>query len=70
MFGAVALLFAIAVANVAGLVLVQLHRRAAEFAIRAAIGASRRQVVGAVMREVALVAAGWRRRLARASRGC
>ena len=56
-FGAVALLFAIAIANVAGLVLVQLHRRASEFAIRAAIGASRRQVVGAVMREAAIVAA-------------
>jgi putative ABC transport system permease protein len=54
-FGAVALLFAIAVANVAGLLLVQLHRRAPEFAIRAAIGASRRQVVGAVMREVLLL---------------
>ena len=54
-FGAVALLFAIAVANVAGLVLVQLHRRTAEFAIRAAIGASRGQVVAAVMREVAII---------------
>ena len=57
-FGAVALLFAIAVANVAGLVLVQLHRRSAEFAVRAAIGASRWQVIAAVMREVALIAAG------------
>ena len=56
-FGSVALLFAIAVANVAGLVLVQLHRRAAEFAVRTAIGASRRQVIGAVMREVTLIAA-------------
>ncbi len=56
-FGAVAMLFAIAVANVAGLVLVQLHRRAAEFAVRTAIGASRAQVIGAVMREVALLAA-------------
>jgi predicted permease len=56
-FAAVALLFAIAVANVAGLVLVQLHRRASEFAVRTAIGASRRQVIGAVMREIALVAA-------------
>ena len=57
-FAAVALLFAIAVANVAGLLLVQLHRRAPEFAIRAAIGASRRQIVGAVMREVVLLALG------------
>jgi putative ABC transport system permease protein len=55
-FGAVALLFAISVANIAGLVLVQLQRRTSEFAIRAAIGASRRQIVGAVMREVAIVA--------------
>lgn len=54
---AVALLFAIAIANVAGLMLVQLHRRASELAIRAAIGASRRQVIGAVMREAAIVAA-------------
>jgi len=56
-FAAVAVLFAIAVANVAGLVLVQLHRRTTEFAIRAAIGASRGQIVAAVMREVALIAA-------------
>ena len=55
-FGAVALLFAIAVANVAGLLLVQLHRRAPEFAIRSAIGGSRRQIVTAVMREVLLLA--------------
>ena len=56
-FAAVGLLFAIAVANVAGLVLVQLHRRAPELAIRAAIGASRLQVIGAVMREIGLLAA-------------
>jgi predicted permease len=56
MFGAVVLLFAIAVANVAGLMLVQLHRRAGEFAIRAAIGASRAQMAGAVMREAAILA--------------
>ena len=55
MFSAVALLFAIAVANVAGLLLVHLHRRAPEFAIRSAIGGSRRQIVGAVMREVFLL---------------
>ena len=55
-FGAVAVLFAIAVANVAGLMLVQLHRRASEFAVRAAIGASRWQIVHAVMQEVFLLA--------------
>jgi len=54
-FGAVAILFAIAVANVAGLMLVQLHRRASEFAIRAAIGASRWRIVRAVMEEVLLL---------------
>ena len=55
-FGAVALLFAISVANIAGLVLVQLQRRTSEFAVRAAIGASRRRIAGAIMREVAIVA--------------
>jgi predicted permease len=55
-FGAVALLLLVAVANVAGLMLVQLRRRAVEFAIRSAIGASHRQVVMVVMREVAILA--------------
>jgi putative ABC transport system permease protein len=56
LFGAVAVLFVIAVANVAGLMLVQLRRRTAEFAIRSAIGASPTQVVSVVMREVAILA--------------
>jgi len=55
-FGAVALLLLIAVANVAGLMLVQLRRRSVEFAIRSAIGASHRQVVLVVMREIAILA--------------
>ncbi|MGE5243679.1 MAG: ABC transporter permease [Betaproteobacteria bacterium] len=56
-FAAVALLLLIAVANIAGLLLVQLHRRAREMAVRAALGASRAQIVGAVMREVLVIAA-------------
>jgi putative ABC transport system permease protein len=56
-FGAVALLFGIAIANVAGLVLVQLHRRATELAVRAAIGASRAQIVAALLREITIIAA-------------
>ena len=56
-FGAVALLFVIAIGNVAGLVLVQLQRRAGELAVRAAIGASRRQVMAALLREIAIIAA-------------
>ena len=55
-FGAVALLFVIAIANAAGLMLVQLRRRSEELAIRSAIGASRRQVIGAVLGEVAVLA--------------
>lgn len=56
-FGAVALLLAIAVANIAGLMLVQLRRRAREIAIRTALGASRPQIMAAVMRETGIVAA-------------
>ncbi len=64
-FGAVGLLLLIAIANVAGLMLVQLRRRAAELAIRSAIGASHRQVVMVIVREVAiLVIAGADRRSA------
>ena len=56
-FGAVVLLFFAAVANAAGLMLVQLRRRAGELAIRSAIGASRGQVAAAILREVVLLAA-------------
>jgi putative ABC transport system permease protein len=55
-FGAVALLWAIAVANIAGLTLVQMHRRARELAIRAALGASRARVIAAVVREGLVIA--------------
>jgi putative ABC transport system permease protein len=56
-FGAVALLLLLAVANIAGLMLTQLQRRERELAIRSSIGATRAQVVGAVMREALLIAA-------------
>jgi putative ABC transport system permease protein len=64
LFGAVALLLAITVTNVASLVLSHLDERQREIAIRFSIGGTRRQVVAALMREVALVAgagavAGW-----------
>jgi predicted permease len=55
-FAAVTLLFLVAVANAAGLMLVQLRRRAGELAIRSAIGASRGQVIGVVLREVLVIA--------------
>jgi len=55
-FGAVAALWIIAVANIAGLSLVQLHRRGRELAIRAALGASRARALGAVMREGVVIA--------------
>jgi putative ABC transport system permease protein len=56
-FGAVALLLLIAVANISGLTLAQIHRRERELAIRSSVGASRGQVIGTVMREVLLLAA-------------
>jgi putative ABC transport system permease protein len=55
-FGAVALLWLIAMTNVAGLVLVETHRRARELAIRLAIGASRGHIVSVVVQEVLIVA--------------
>ncbi len=56
-FGAVALLLLIAVTNISGLTLAQLHQREREMAIRSSVGASRGQVIGTVMREVLLIAA-------------
>jgi predicted permease len=56
-FSAVALLLLIAIANIAGLMLTQLHRRARELAIRSSIGASRWQVIGGVLREVMVMSA-------------
>ena len=56
-FGAVGLLLLIAVANISGLMLSQLHKRGRELAIRSSIGATRMQVVGSVLREVLLVSA-------------
>lgn len=55
-FGAVALLLFIALANVAGLMLVQLRRRSIELSVRSALGASRGRVIAAVMYEAAIVA--------------
>ncbi len=55
-FGAVALLLLIAIANIAGLTLAELHQREREMAIRSSIGASRAQVIAMVMREVLWIA--------------
>jgi putative ABC transport system permease protein len=55
-FSAVASLWIIAIANIAGLTLVQVHRRSRELAIRTALGASRGRVIGTVVREGLLVA--------------
>ncbi len=55
-FAALALLLLIAVANIAGLMLSQLHQRSRELAIRSSIGGTRMQVVGSVLREVAIIA--------------
>jgi predicted permease len=54
-FGAVVSLWLIAVANIAGLTLVQVRRRARELAVRAALGASRSAVIGTVIREGAII---------------
>jgi putative ABC transport system permease protein len=52
LFGAVGLLWLIALANVAALVLVEMRRRQRELAVRAALGASRGRLVGGVLQEV------------------
>lgn len=52
LFGAVGLLWLIALANVAALVLVEMRRRRRELAVRAALGASRGRIVGGVLQEV------------------
>lgn len=55
LFGAVGLLWLIALANVAALVLVEMRRRQRELAVRAALGASRGRIVGGVLQEVLLL---------------
>ncbi|MGH9486913.1 MAG: ABC transporter permease [Terriglobales bacterium] len=55
-FAAALLLLLLAIANLAGLTLAQLHNRERELAVRAALGASRRQLVATVMREMLLLA--------------
>ncbi len=55
-FAAVASLWLIAVANIAGLTLVQVQRRSRELAIRSALGASRMRVLATVVREGGIVA--------------
>jgi predicted permease len=54
---AVGLLLLIALANTAGLMLTQLQRRERELAIRGLLGATRVQVVAAIVQEVLIVAA-------------
>jgi predicted permease len=55
LFGAVALLWATAVANITGLMLVQVQRRARDLAIRTALGASRVRAIGSITREILLI---------------
>lgn len=50
-FAAVASLWLMAIANIAGLMLAQIHRRSRELVLRAALGASRARVMGTVIRE-------------------
>jgi predicted permease len=55
-FGAMALILLIACANVAALMLGQVERRSVEFAVRSALGASRRRLIQPVVVEAILVA--------------
>ena len=57
LFGSVAALWLIAVANIAGLTLVHVRRRARELAVRAALGASRGRAIAMVWREGLLIGA-------------
>lgn len=54
-FGAIALLWLIGVTNVAGLMVVELQRRARDLAVRAAIGASRAGIVGELVGEAVIL---------------
>jgi putative ABC transport system permease protein len=56
-FAAVASLWLMALANIAGLMLAQVHRRQRELVLRAALGASRTRVMGTVIREGVLLGA-------------
>ena len=57
MFASVGALWLIAVANIAGLTLVQVRRRARDLAIRAALGASRAHAIAMVWREGLIIGA-------------
>jgi putative ABC transport system permease protein len=57
MFASVGALWLIAVANIAGLTLVHVRRRARELAIRAALGASRGRAIAMVWREGLIIGA-------------
>ncbi len=54
-FASVAALWLMAIANIAGLMLAQVHRRSRELVLRAALGASRMRVMGTVVREGVLL---------------
>ncbi len=56
-FASVGALWLIAVANIAGLMLVQVRRRSRELAVRAALGASRARAVAGVWREGLIIGA-------------
>jgi putative ABC transport system permease protein len=55
-FGAVGVLMLLACTNIAGLMLGHLQRRRNELAIRTSLGATRRQLVGTILREATLLA--------------